>query len=318
MGPCPSGGGLDREKAMARSSNTQPTSWLEISIQADPVLQDPLSSFLFDMGCTGVVSEDFQDRTLKAYLPFQPDLEEISARIGLYVHDLKEILPDVPSPVIQLKEVQNQDWGLTWRRFFRPTRVTPGLLILPAWEPLPETTDVVHIIRMDPGPAFGTGQHPTTRMCLEAMERVPLRRPWSLLDVGTGSGILAIYGVQLGAENVLALDTDPEAIRWAGRNIRLNKASELIELSPLPVEELKKEFSLVCANLILGEILRLMPFFPGLMGPGGRLILSGILKDQVREVVVSLSENSLQAHEPLHQGEWACIIAARTDEKDAC
>ena len=302
---------------MAPSSSTQPTSWLEISFRANPVLHDPLSSFLFDLGCTGLISEDFQDRTLRAYLPFQQDLEEIRTRIDLYLHGLKEIFPDVPSPVIQFSQVEDQDWGLSWRRFFRPVQVTPGLLILPAWEPVPRT-DVAHIIRMDPGPAFGTGQHPTTRMCLEAMERVPLRRPWTLLDVGTGSGILAIYGVQLGAEKVLALDTDPEAIRWAGQNIRLNEVFESIKLSPGPVEQLKEAFSLVCANLILGEILMLMPTFQRLVNPEGWLILSGILESQVREVVLSLSENGLQAHEILHQGEWACVIAARTDEKDRC
>jgi len=288
----------------------QPPSWLEISLQADPVLHDPLSSFLFDLGCTGVVSEDFQDLTLKAYLPFQQDLEGIRARVDLYLHALKDLFPDVSSPVIRFSQVEDQDWGRSWRRFFRPVRVTPGLLILPAWEPVPET-DVAHIIRMDPGPAFGTGQHPTTRMCLEAMERALLKSPWSLLDVGTGSGILAIYGLQLGAEKVLALDTDPEAIRWAGQNIRLNRAEAGIRLSQDPVEQVREKYALVCANLILGEILRLMPFLPGLLDPGGRLILSGILRDQVREVVVSLSENGLLPHETLHQDEWACVVAAK-------
>jgi len=288
----------------------QPPSWLEISLQADPVLHDPLSSFLFDLGCTGVVSEDFQDRTLKAYLPFQQDLEGIRARVDLYLHGLKEVFPEVSSPVIRFSQVENQDWGLSWRRFFRPVLVTPGLLILPAWEPVPET-DVAHIIRMDPGPAFGTGQHPTTRMCLEAMELVPLKSPWSLLDVGTGSGILAIYGLQLGAEKVLALDTDPEAIRWAGQNIRLNRAGAGIRLSQDPVEQVREKYALVCANLILGEILRLMPFLPGLMAPGGRLILSGILEDQIPQVAASLSSHGLCAPETLRQGEWVCIIAAK-------
>jgi len=291
-------------------SNHTPPAWLEISLQADPVLHDPLSSFLFDLGCTGVVSEDFQDRTLRAYLPFQQDLEGIRSRIDLYLHGLKEIFPDVPHPVIQFSQVEDQDWDLNWRRFFRPMRVSPRLLILPAWEPIPKT-DAAHIIRMDPGPAFGTGQHPTTRMCLEAMERVSQRKPWTLLDVGAGSGILSIYGIKLGAEQVLAVDTDPEAIRWAERNIRLNDAAEGIHLSQEPIERVGKKFSIVCANLILGEILRLMSFFLGLIYPGGWLILSGILKDQVREVVDSLSRHGLHPHETLHQEEWACVVAAK-------
>lgn len=136
--------------------------WLEISIHLPPVAHDPLSAFLFDLGCTGIVSEDFQDHTLKAYLPFQED----------------------------------RDWSRNWRRFFRSERVTLGVMIVPAWESLPPSFKG-HVIRIDPGPAFGTGQHPTTRMCLEAMERLQISPSWTMLDVGTGSGILAIYGAIL-------------------------------------------------------------------------------------------------------------------------
>jgi len=256
------------------------------------------------------VSEDFQDRTLKAYLPLRQDLEQIRATVDRYLQDLEAIFPDVPSPVIQFTHVEEQDWGLAWRRFFRPVRVTPGLLILPVWEPIPQT-DAAHIIRMDPGPAFGTGQHPTTRMCLEAMERISPQMPWSLLDVGTGSGILALYGSLLGAEPILAVDTDPEAIRWAEENIRLNEAATSIELSLDRVETLRDKFSLICANLILGEILRLMPSFPGLMTRDARLILSGILQNQIPEVVHSLSLHGMQPLDTLQGGEWACVIAAK-------
>ena len=300
---------MARRHDVTLSNSTQPL-WVEISLQADPALHDPLSSFLFDLGCTGVVSQDFQDCTLKGYLPLQHDLEGLRARIDLYLHSLREVFPDIPPPAIQFRELEDEDWGLNWRRFFRPAQVTPKLLILPAWEPVPKT-DVAHIIRMDPGPAFGTGQHPTTRMCLEAMERVPLRSPWTLLDVGTGSGILAIYGVQLGTERVVALDTDPEAIRWAGRNLRLNGVFESIDLCTSPVEELTGKFSMVCANLILGVILDLMPAFSRLIQPEGWLILSGILENQVQEVADSLSRNGLRACETLYQEEWACVIAAK-------
>lgn len=283
---------------------------MEISLQADPLLHDPLTSFLFDQGCTGVVSQDFQDCTLRAYLPFDQDPEVIKTRIGLYLQELNRIFPHVPLPAMEFRWVEDQDWALKWRRFFRPTRVTPGLLILPAWEEAPKT-DAAHVIRMDPGPAFGTGQHPTTRMCLEAMERVGFGRPWTLLDVGTGSGILAIYGVLLGAQRVLAIDMDPEALRWAEQNIRLNAISEPITLSSEPAEQLKGGFSLICANLILGEILRLLPFLSSLTDPRGRLILSGILKDQVPEVAEALLEHGLHVHETLHQEEWSCVIAAK-------
>ena len=276
-------------------------------------MHDPLSSFLFDLGCTGVVSEEFGDRTLNAYLPFPQDLEEIRNRIELYLDDLTNIFPEVSSPTLQLNQMDDQDWGLNWRRFFRPARVTPRLLILPAWEPVPET-ETGHIIRMDPGPAFGTGQHATTKMCLEAMERVRPNRPWTLLDVGTGSGILSIYGAKMGAEKVVAVDTDPEAIRWAGQNIRLNGVAGSIQLSLTPVEELEEVFSLICANLILGKILRLLPCLSRLVKPGGFLVLSGILDKQVQETSRSVTSNALQEYEILRQEEWACILATKRAE----
>ena len=247
---------------------------------------------------------------MRAYLPFQQDLEEIRHRISLYLQDLKEIFPQVPSPNLKFNKIDDQDWGLNWRRFFCPAQVTPNLLILPAWEPMPEAADG-HVIRMDPGPAFGTGQHATTRMCLAAMERIPLRGLRTVLDVGTGSGILAIYGVKLGAERVVAIDNDAEAIRWAGRNIRLNEIVGSIRLSETPVEELEERFSLVCANLILGEILRLFPPFSYLVKPGGWLVLSGILRDQVKEISSSLGRNGFQEYETVHREEWACIIATK-------
>lgn len=288
----------------------RPTGWLEISFRADPALHDALGSFLFDMGCNGLVTEDFQDTTLKAYLPLQHDLEEIQNRIHHYLGNLGAIFPDTPSPVFQFTRMADQDWGLTWRRFFKPARVTPSLLILPAWDPIPKE-EGGHIIRMDPGPAFGTGQHPTTRMCLQAMEQCHLKRPWSLLDVGTGSGILAIYGTQLGAKKVVALDVDPEAIRWAERNIQLNKVTGSIRISQTPVENLQEAFALVCANLISGEILRLLPTFSRLVDPQGWLILSGILREQAKEISDALDRYDFRGHEFRCRDEWVCITTKR-------
>ena len=115
-------------------------------------------------------------------------------------------------------------------------------MIVPAWEPMPDAVDG-HVIRIDPGPAFGTGQHATTRMCLEAMEKIHFPKTWTMLDVGTGSGILATYGAQLGASKILAIDIDPEALRWAERNIQINDLSEFIDLSNTPLEQVKGTFS---------------------------------------------------------------------------
>jgi ribosomal protein L11 methyltransferase len=284
--------------------------WMEITIDIDPSARESVSAFLFDLGCTGVVTEDFNDPTLKAYLPMERDLEEIRNRIDTFLRDLKEIFPESKFPAFTVGPLQREDWGTHWRRFFRPAKITHGLTILPAWEPVPSN---IHgrVIRIDPGPAFGTGQHPTTRMCLKAMERGQPTPPWTMLDVGTGSGILAIYGAKLGAGRVVGIDIDPEALRWAAENLALNGLSGEIVLSTLPLEEWEDSFSLVTANLILGTILELFPHLLKVLDPGGRLILSGLLREQADGVKERAEKSGLEEVEILLDEEWAAVVGRK-------
>jgi ribosomal protein L11 methyltransferase len=292
------------------ASTPQHPGWLEISIDIHPVAHEALSAFLFDLGCEGIVSEDLRNRTLKAYWPRRTDQEELRMRIKAFLLDLGDIFPELGPFKLRFRHLKDQDWSRNWRRFFHPDRVTPNLLILPAWEPVPRDVEG-RVVRIDPGLAFGTGQHPTTRMCLETMERLPLPRSWSMLDVGTGSGILAIYGARLGAHRIAAIDNDPEALRWAERNIALNDLSGSIALSSMPLEGWRDKFSLVAANLILGTIIELMPFFPPVLEARGWLILSGLLSEQVDRVVPLLAEQGLVKDRVLYQGEWACVIGRK-------
>jgi ribosomal protein L11 methyltransferase len=297
---------------MTISKNENPR-WLEISIEIDPVAHEALSAFFFDLGCEGTISGDSPDRTFKAYFSFQKDLEDMENRIDVFLQKLEDIFPEVRSPKLTVSKIEDQDWSRLWRRFFRPDRVTEQLMIFPAWEPIPRDLKG-HVIRIDPGLAFGTGQHPTSRMCLEAVESVPLPGSWTMLDVGTGSGILAMYGAKLGASRVVALDVDPEAIRSAEKNIRLNDLSEAIELSFIPLEQWKDRFTLLTANLTRGVILELFPYFGRVLGPGGWLILSGILIEQTGDVQDCFPEYGFSGYKALHQAEWACVIARKREE----
>jgi ribosomal protein L11 methyltransferase len=280
--------------------------WIEISINIDPIAHEALSSFLFDIGCEGVVSESFKDPTMRAYLQFQEGIEETRNRIDLFLHDLKEIFPEAGDYSLKLERLEQQDWDTGWRKFFKPDQVSEDLLILPVWEPAPAAS-TGHILRIDPGPAFGTGHHPTTRMCLIAMKEAGFTSPWTMLDVGTGSGILAIYGAKLGASEVAAIDNDPEAVRWAQRNIEINDMPVYIDLSITPIEEINKQYTMVMANLILGTILELMDHLKRVLGPEGLLILSGILREQVVEVEEKIVEKELKIDRVLHMEEWACM-----------
>lgn len=284
--------------------------WLEVSINIDPVAHEALSSFLFDLGCDGIVSESFNDPTIKAYLLFPEDLEEIRNRIDLFLNNLKEIFPETASCSLKISRIENQDWDIGWRRFFKPDQATQNLMIIPAWEVAPDSL-TCHVIRIDPGQAFGTGKHPSTRMCLQAMEEVGFVGRWNMLDIGTGSGILAIYGAKLGAERITATDIDPEALRWAKRNIELNELPIEIELSSKAVADQEEKYSLITANLILSTILDLSPHFQRLLASGGRIILSGILSEQIKSVEDSLHKNGLVVYKSLFQEEWVCLICIR-------
>jgi ribosomal protein L11 methyltransferase len=291
-------------------SSPENRGWLEISIEIDPIAHDALSAFLFDMGCEGVVTEDFPDRSFKAYLPLQKNFQDIQNKINIFLQKLKEIFSELQSPKVKFSQIRDQDWNREWRRFFRPDHITQRLAVFPAWEPVPQNLEG-EVIRIDPGPAFGTGQHPTTRMCLEAMERVSLPEFWTMLDVGTGSGILAIYGAKLGASSVVAIDTDLQAVRWAKGNVALNNLSETIQISSMPLQDLKDSFSLLVANLTLGLIMELLTHFSRLLDPDGWLILSGILGNNVQDLGKHLARHGFCEDQVLRQGEWACMIAQK-------
>ena len=290
-----------------KNATTIHPGWLEISNDINPIAHEALSAFLFDLGCEGIASDANKASILKTYLPFKKEFEEIRSRIDFFLRNLKDIFPEAGSFRLKIDRIEDQDWGIVWRRFFKKDQVTKRLMVIPSWEPIPPSL-TCHVISIDPGPAFGTGQHPTTRMCLEAMEKVDLQGTWTMLDVGTGSGILAIYGARLGANRVTAIDLDPEAVRWAKRNIQLNDLPVDIKLSSQPLEECEESFSLVTANLILNSILDLFPHFSRILDHKGWLILSGILKEQVNDVKERLSDYGLQENQVLLKEEWACLI----------
>jgi len=150
-------------------------------------------------------------------------------------------------------------------------------------------------------------------MCLESIEDFHTPGQWSLLDVGTGSGILAIYAVKLGAARVLAIDTDAEALRWAGQNIELNHCSPFIDLSSKTVGELSGIFSILVANLTRDTLLELLPDFQRLLDQNGTMVLSGLLQEQVQELKNPLRLLGLKGIQVATRAEWACITARRAE-----
>lgn len=286
--------------------------WLEIAVDIHPVAHEALGAHFFDLGCDGLVTQSFHDRVFRAYLPRSLDSKGFRTNLASFVRRIQVIFPEVESPKASFRILKSEDWNRLWRKHYRPLRITEKLTVLPAWEDVSFLPGVI-LIRMDPGPAFGTGGHATTRMCLKAVERCAPSGNWSMLDAGTGSGILAIFAAKLGACKVLAIDNDPEALRWAERNITLNGLSDSVELSSQSLQHIGERFTIITANLILDTILELLPHFSRLCEPGGWLILSGLLREQAPQVERALDQAGFCDVRALHEEEWACIIGKREE-----
>ncbi len=280
--------------------------WIRICISADTEACEAAGAFLLDLGCEGTVEEN---GIICGYLPGNPEMDELSIRLDSFTAELNRIFPSSTPASASLSPVAEENWAENWRAFFKPERVGAKLMIYPAWEPVP-AGHTGHILLMDPGPAFGTGQHPTTRLCLKEIERL-----WgeagrgSLLDVGTGSGILALYAAKLGFDPVLGIDVDAEALGWAAHNIALNGLQNEISLSNAPVQASGARHRVVVANILLGEILRILPHLLARTEEGGAIVISGILRDQAAEVEAHLPSDlagSLVVHT---EGQWACMTA---------
>lgn len=298
--------------------------WLEIACDVPSELADILAEYLTELSGSGVCMENLNVdafshseishppiTTLKAYFTSEDDIDTRMAEIGSFLEELAALHPGCRIPKPLLSTVRQEDWSTSWKVNFKPLRVGRRLLIVPTWETAsPNPDDIVLLI--DPGMAFGTGGHETTRLCLELLERLmddlpPLATP-TLLDLGTGSGILAMAAVRLGAGRVCAVDIDPLAIEVARENLAINHLTEQVECSTTPLESLSGCFDVILANILAEELVRLAPFLVGRLAEGGKLVLSGILAEKEAFVRDGFSSQPLQYRETCQEGEWVALL----------
>lgn len=278
--------------------------WVRIAISAGREAFEAVGAFLLDLGCSGLLEEE---TGISGYLPEPCRRDELLIRLRTFTDRLERFFPAAAPASAVLSSVADENWAENWRAFFQPEQVSSRLLVLPAWmSSVPHGSHTV--IMMDPGPAFGTGKHQTTKLCLREIERLS-EDPGdaSLLDVGTGSGILAVYAATLGFCPVTGIDIDPDALNWAARNIELNGLEREITLSDIRVEAIEREYAVVVANLILSDILDLMPHLLSRTEDRGRLVISGILRDQVAAVEAGLPPGSARLRNVSAEDEWVCL-----------
>ncbi|MGD0917056.1 MAG: 50S ribosomal protein L11 methyltransferase [Thermodesulfobacteriota bacterium] len=287
--------------------------WLSISLLVPTGLEGGISNFLMEQGSTGIeeIDEGQEKKRLKAY--FLKDGKEKGALQALnrYLNSLRTIVPEASSIQIETVTLPEQDWGENWKNFFRPIRVGSKFVVKPPWSKIRLQKGRIPIV-ITPGMAFGTGTHATTKLCIQELEARLRRRGLSVLDVGTGSGILSIAAAKLGAGEAWGLDIDGVAIGAARENVEQNNVSHITRMRKTSIGHILKKFDIVVANIDLKSLQRMrMPLLRHLKAQGF-LILSGILEAERDRLCQNYLKTGLFQWVKVTQEEgWACLTLKR-------
>lgn len=315
--------------------------WIELRITTTTAGTEAVSELLCESGCAGTVIEDRQDllshdenadwdyigdevyeafgeeAVVRGYLPKDAAMADAVALIRQKLADLAGLSKEIPgydpgALVLSLSDIREEDWANEWKRYYKPLRASKRVVIVPSWEEFaPGEGDVV--IELDPGMAFGTGTHETTRMCLSmADERI---QPGDFcIDIGCGTAILGIAAAKLGASEVLAIDRDPVAVDSARTNIALNGVSEIVRAEQgdlLKGQAPKKRADVIMVNIIADVIIGLLPELNPFLKADGVILTSGIIKERERDVADAMDKAGYRVLKADHMGEWCAIACAR-------
>ena len=292
--------------------------WFEITARVPPVEVEAVSELMRRVSPGGITVEEpidilgpemgFRVRPgeavlIRAYLP--------SSELGaVLTEDLRRAMEAFPHVELIAKPIYEQDWAVSWREFFGVVDSGGRVIIVPTWiehEPLPGQL----AIRLDPGQAFGTGHHETTRLCLLALDEL-ITPGVEVLDVGTGSGVLAIAAILLGAKSVNAIDIDPIAAEVARRNCDANGLGAEIEVSAgILAAGHDRIYGLVVANISTDANIALAPAFGRVVAPGGALVLSGILAPDAGRVRTAMEAHGLALRAMGHERDWCSLTFRR-------
>lgn len=280
--------------------------WIEVSIPAALESFEALGNFLFEQGSCGL-EEDKE--ILKGYFQENVFSDKTKTLLESYIVTLRGMGFSVGNPIY--RKIPFENWNYNWKKFFKPIQVTSRIVVKPPWEKWKSGSDQI-IINITPRMAFGTGTHETTQLLLELLE-IYLCPSETVLDVGTGSGILGIAGARLGASRVLGVEIDKNAFENARENIIYNKVDRIVEIRQGSVETIGSEkFDLVLANIDRSTITNLLPEFGKYTFPTSKLLFSGFLTTDRKEIEKTFSACSYQLIEARSRGEWLSFVVCKT------
>jgi len=316
------------------------TEWNEFNIHISREASEAVSNILVELGSAGVSISDRYDFlnlpeygfdtlwaldegkfpedgvTVKGYFHSDQPLDEIHGKLRERLEELKNYDLNVEDFFIEWSDVKEEDWEDAWKKYYHPVQVTRFLTIVPQWEDYEKSSDGEIIITLDPGLAFGTGTHPTTQLCLQMLETV-IRGNETVVDVGTGSGVLSIASSHLGASDIYAYDLDDVAVTSAKSNVGLNKteAAITIESNDL-LKGVDVEADIVVANILAEIILPLIPDAMRVLKPNAYFISSGIVEEKEGMIVKKLKEEGFIVEQVNRSKDWVSILARKPSEEE--
>ncbi len=306
--------------------------WIEVRVFTKSEALEPISGIFYGLDCKGVAIEDPQDilgreqgpltwdfadinvlehkgkvAVVKAYFAEEDNMDEILTYVNEKLQELKDMGIDIGDGVVEAEKMHEEDWANNWKKYYKPTRIGDKIVVKPIWEEYAEK-DGDLVIELDPGMAFGTGEHETTRMCIKALEKY-VKPDTTVFDVGCGSGILAIAAAKLGAKKAVGVDLDPVAVESAEENVKFNDLDNIELLQGNLIDVIEGKAEIVVANIIAEVICILTSDVSKALVPGGYFITSGIIHDRVDMVLDKLAECGFEVEEINKDGEWNCIVA---------
>ena len=313
--------------------------WNEVKIETASEAVEAIANILMEHGASGVVIEDALDvenfqsdqygeildketitsltegAYVAAYFPETIFLPELLPTLKQEVAKLPEFGLEIGKNEISSSEVSEENWATAWKKHYHPVRISKYLTIVPSWENYePEHADE-KIITLDPGMAFGTGTHPTTRLTLQALE-VVMRGGETVLDVGTGSGVLSIASKHFGANDVHAFDLDEVAVRAAQENMDLNPIAADVKVSANDLlKGIDTQADVIVANILADIIVLLIPDAWQLLKQTGTLIVSGIIEEKKQMVIDAMHAQGFEVDQVFQQKDWYAIILKKPEEE---